>query len=433
MKGAHNVNADFQAELAALLGHKTTKSVGTEHFQDSSPERLREEQAKTEARRQEQNGAVQTLKAPGTETEKTNALQNSITVTQLFGDDAIEGQIPELQQDFVMLASRKDRLVELGTVAQEVYTTGKVCRQQMVAMESIARQIVPATPEEVESDSRRVLVADSELNMYTEEPSVVEAQSTIENTRNVIDGVLGDIKNSTIALAEKICSTAQQDMGDRIPALTTGISKFNQAIIRFLDNTCNTDLVETKLKFRSGLNWGNLMAMPLEGSIYMVTAREQSAEMENSIAAFDGTAAETLFKTLGEFLAKNSLAMPVISNFISGAPNLVTNNDDKSKSIEEMTGNNYLNYTQTFGHLFATFGSQRFIDFFNVLNQFIEQEVKNCRMIAEQVNGATDIESVTKMALALQQSHSIIMAAASNMAVICEVQQLVCNFLSSYR
>jgi hypothetical protein len=416
MATAQQVNADFQAELAALLG---TKNVGTEHYQDSG--RI-------------EDGKVEHLKAPGTIIEDGKALGNSITTKELFGDEFIEGEIPELSQDFTILASRKDRLMELGQVAQEVYTTKKLCRSQMVAMESIARELIPATPEETAGDTRKVLVADHELNMYTEAPSSVEVQSTIDNSQVVLDRALGEIKNSAKVLAEKVIQVANSDMQRRNENLVQGISTFNAAIIKFLDATESKDLVNTRVRFRTNLNWGNLMAMGIDrahGDAMGFSDRE-NGRAEKSIAAFDGTSAETLFKSFGDFVAENAIAMPVIANFISGNFNVIRNDGDRRTSIKERHGENVYIDGQTFGELFDTFGSTRFVEFFNGLNDYISNEVNATKIALEMISKANTLEDVTMISMATQRAHSNIMAASANMAVICAVQQMVKDFLEKF-
>lgn len=416
MTTAQQVNADFQAELAALMGKK---NVGTEHFQDAG---------------RPEDGKVEHLKAPGTEPETKASLDTQITQTQLFGDDAIEGEIPELTQDFTMLASRKDRMMEFGQVAQEVYTTKRICRSQVVAMESIARELIPATPEETASDTRKVLVSDSELNMYTEAPSQVEAQNTIDNSQVVIDRALGEIKNSATVLAEKIITTANADMARRNDALTSGIAAFNAAIIKFLDNTSSCDLADTRIRFRANLNWGNLMAMNIDAAhSYGMGFDKNDGMTEKSIAAFDGTSAETLFKAFGDFISENAIARPVIANFISGRFAVVRNNSDSRKSIMEVVGENGFYDGQTFGELFNTFGSTKFIEFFNCLNDYIGNEVNAVKVSLDGLTQATTLEGVMEASLANQRAHGNIMAAAANMAVICAVQQLVMNFLEKFQ
>lgn len=419
MKSAEQIQNDFRAELAALVsGNKT---VATEHFQDSG-------------RNTEDNGKVEHLKSPGNEVEEAAALKNTITQTQLFGDDAIEGEIPELTQDFTILASRKDRMMELGQVAQEVYQTKKVSRGQVLAMESIAREIIPATPEETANDSRKVLVEDHELNMYTEAPSSVEAQNTIDNSQVVIDRALGEIRNSAKVLAEKVIATANSDMERRNETLVTGIASFNAAIIKFLDNTSSQDLANTRVRFRANLNWGNLMAMAIDYANYTASGLENPGVVfEKSIAAFDGTSAETLFKCFGDFAAENAIAMPVISNFISGKFNVIRNDYDRRESVKVKTGDEFLPYPQTFGMLFETFGSSRFVEFFNMLNDYIGQEVANVKLCLEAVGQMTTLEQVIAFSQRVQTSHANIMAAAANIAVICAVQQMVKDFLEKFQ
>ena len=417
MPSANQVNADFQAELAALMG---TKNVGLENHDAG-------------------DGKVEHLKAPGSVVEGAKALENTITTTELFGDEAIDGEIPELTQDFTILASRKDRMMELGQVAQEVYQTKKVSRSQVLAMESLAREIIPATPEEAEGDSRKVLVADHELNMYTEAPSSVEAQTTIDNSQAVIDRALGEIKNSAKVLAEKIIHVANSDMQRRNETLVTGISSFNSAIIKFLDSTESKDLANTRVRFRTNLNWGNLMAMSIDQFDFKqinteptVAYDDRNASMEKSIAAFAGTSAETLFKSFGDFVAENAIAMPVISNFISGKFNVIRNDYDRRASYKDQTGEDYLAFAQTFGMLFDTFGSARFVEFFNMLNDYIGQEVANVKLSLEALPKLNSLDEVTQFSARIQTAHSNIMSAAANIAVICAVQQMVKDFLEKF-
>ena len=410
MPSANQVNADFQAELAALMG---TKNVGLENHDAG-------------------DGKVEHLKAPGSVVEGAKALENTITTTELFGDEAIDGEIPELTQDFTILASRKDRMMELGQVAQEVYQTKKVSRSQVLAMESLAREIIPATPEEAEGDSRKVLVADHELNMYTEAPSSVEAQTTIDNSQAVLDRALGEIKNSAKVLAEKVIQVANSDMQRRNENLIQGISTFNAAIIKFLDATESKDLVNTRVRFRTNLNWGNLMAMGIERAHSDAMGFKEGGVAEKSIAAFDGTSAETLFKSFGDFVAENAIAMPVISNFISGNFNVIRNEGERRASIKERNGESAYIDGQTFGDLFDTFGSPRFVEFFNGLNDYISNEVNATKIALEMISKANTLEDVTMISMATQRAHSNIMAASANMAVICAVQQMVKDFLEKF-
>ena len=410
MPSANQVNADFQAELAALMG---TKNVGLENHDAG-------------------DGKVEHLKAPGSVVEDAKALENTITTTELFGDEAIDGEIPELTQDFTILASRKDRMMELGQVAQEVYQTKKVSRSQVLAMESLAREIIPATPEEAEGDSRKVLVADHELNMYTEAPSSVEAQTTIDNSQAVLDRALGEIKNSAKVLAEKVIQVANSDMQRRNENLIQGISTFNAAIIKFLDATESKDLVNTRVRFRTNLNWGNLMAMGIDRAHSDALGFKEGGVAEKSIAAFDGTSAETLFKSFGDFVAENAIAMPVISNFISGNFNVIRNEGERRASIKERNGESAYIDGQTFGDLFDTFGSPRFVEFFNCLNDYISNEVNATKIALEMISKANTLEDVTMISMATQRAHSNIMAASANMAVICAVQQMVKDFLEKF-
>lgn len=408
MTKTNKVNLDFQRELEALMGGKT---VATEDHTET----------------------VETLKAPGNEREDSASMGTQITTSELFGDEFVEGEIPELKQDFVLLKSNQDRLIEMGQIAQEVFQTKKISRSQAIAIESIARQLIPATTEETQAEERKVIIADNEVNMFTEEPSVVEAQTTLDNSRSAIDRILGDVKNSAIALGEKIVTTATNDQAVRDNELVKGISLFNAAIIKFLDNTEQESLEGASIKFRSNLTWANLMAMPLY-SVLSYPGKDGDEESTwKPISSFDGTSVETLLKNLGEFFISNPIAFPVINNFISGTAIIVRNQEDSEKFIKEHAGDKRVYYSPTFGHLFITFGCGRFIEFFNNANDFIHSEITGVKVTLDALRTATDIRGVMAASGNLQLTHEGIMSAAANIAVICAVLQHIVNFLESFK
>ena len=59
------------------------------------------------------NNQVETLKPPINQNEEKNAY-NDISTQALFSHSMIEGKTPELTQDFVLLKSKQDKLVEMG-------------------------------------------------------------------------------------------------------------------------------------------------------------------------------------------------------------------------------------------------------------------------------------------------------------------------------
>ena len=124
------------------------------------------------------NNQVETLKPPIKHNEEKNAY-NDISTQALFSHSMIEGKTPELTQDFVLLKIKQDKLVEMGQIAQEVFQTKLVCRRQIIAIESIGRELTS----EIENEERKVIVSDHEVNMFTEEPSQVEVDTVIDNSQ----------------------------------------------------------------------------------------------------------------------------------------------------------------------------------------------------------------------------------------------------------
>ena len=133
-----------------------------------------------------------------------------------------------------------------------------------------------------------------------------------------------------------------------------------------------------------------------------------------------------------DFVAENAIAMSVISNFISGKFNVIRNDYDRRASYKDQTGEDYLAFAQTFGMLFDTFGSARFVEFFNMLNDYIGQEVANVKLSLEALPKLNSLDEVTQFSARIQTAHSNIMSAAANIAVICAVQQMVKDFLEKF-
>ena len=87
---------------------------------------------------------------------------------------------------------------------------------------------------------------------------------------------------------------------------------------------------------------------------------------------------------------------------------------------------------QTVGDGCGAFGSPRFVEFCNGLNDYISNEVNATKIALEMISKANTLEDVTMISMATQRAHSNIMAASANMAVICAVQQMVKDFLEKF-
>ena len=371
------------------------------------------------------NNQVETLKPPIKHNEEKNAY-NDISTQALFSHSMIEGKTPELTQDFVLLKSKQDKLVEMGQIAQEVFQTKLVCRRQIIAIESIGRELTS----EIENEERKVIVSDHEVNMFTEEPSQVEVDTVIDNSQTSIDRISGDLRTSAIALAEKLISTVEKDREERKEKLYKSISVFNQASIKFLEETNNSGFEEVDLKFKRNLRWGDLMSIPLRRVSY---TGEEAEQYEKMISSFDGTSAETFIKDLGTFFQTSYSSFDVIRNFILGAATVITNTSEADNVIAEVQEKQVgCNTSLTIGTMFQSFGDYRFAGFYNRLENIIEEQLTAIRNTKELFNGKTDIAQLLELTAQLHNQQKTILDCTANMAVLNHVQYLIIKFLSTF-
>lgn len=371
------------------------------------------------------NNQVETLKPPIKHNEEKNAY-NDISAQALFSHSMIEGKTPELTQDFVLLKSKQDKLVEMGQIAQEVFQTKLVCRRQIIAIESIGRELTS----EIENEERKVIVSDHEVNMFTEEPSQVEVDTVIDNSQTSIDRISGDLRTSAIALAEKLISTVEKDREERKEKLYKSISVFNQASIKFLEETNNSGFEEVDLKFKRNLRWGDLMSIPLRRVSY---TGEEAEQYEKMISSFDGTSAETFIKDLGTFFQTSHSSFDVIRNFILGAATVITNTSEADNVIAEVQEKQVgCNTSLTIGTMFKSFGDYRFAGFYNRLENIIEEQLTAIRNTKELFNGKTDITQLLELTAQLHNQQKTILDCTANMAVLNHVQYLIIKFLSTF-
>lgn len=371
------------------------------------------------------NNQVETLKPPINHNEEKNAY-NDISTQALFSQSMIEGKTPELTQDFVLLKSKQDKLVEMGQIAQEVFQTKLVCRRQIIAIESIGRELTS----EIENEERKVIVSDHEVNMFTEEPSQVEVDTVIDNSQTSIDRISGDLRTSAIALAEKLISTVEKDREERKEKLYKSISVFNQASIKFLEETDNSGFEEVDLKFKRNLRWGDLMSIPL---IRVSYTGEEAEQYEKMISSFDGTSAETFIKDLGTFFQTSHSSFDVIRNFILGTATVITNRSEADNVIAEVQEKQVGCITSlTIGTMFQSFGDYRFAVFYNRLENIIEEQLTAIRNTKELFNGKTDITQLLELTAQLHNQQKTILDCTANMAVLNHVQYLIIKFLSTF-
>lgn len=371
------------------------------------------------------NNQVETLKPPIKHNEEKNAY-NDISTQALFSHSMIEGKTPELTQDFVLLKSKQDKLVEMGQIAQEVFQTKLVCRRQIIAIESIGRELTS----EIENEERKVIVSDHEVNMFTEEPSQVEVDTVIDNSQTSIDRISGDLRTSAIALAEKLISTVEKDREERKEKLYKSISVFNQASIKFLEETNNSGFEEVDLKFKRNLRWGDLMSIPLRRVSY---TGEEAEQYEKMISSFDGTSAETFIKDLGTFFQTSHSSFDIIRNFILGTATVITNTSEADNVIAEVQEKQVgCNTSLTIGSMFKSFGDYRFAGFYNRLENIIEEQLTAIRNTKELFNGKTDITQLLELTAQLHNQQKTILDCTANMAVLNHVQYLIIKFLSTF-
>jgi len=390
-------NADFKAELSAMKG---------------------EDKANT-------------FKAPETDQQQAKQEYN-ITNKQIFGDDNTEGKVPELTQQFIVQKSNIDKMVEFGQIAQEVYTTKKICRAQILALESIARELLPATEEEVANNERKVIVSDHEVNMFTEDKSAIEVDTAINGAHASTDRITSEIRNSAIKLAEQIIENDNATKVERQEKLSKSISVFNTAIIKFLQDTNSSSLENVQLKFTRDLDWGNLCGITIGSLNYRMQDPKNIENSPLNPKNFNSTYAGVFIKSLNELFSRSTIAFNVIKNFMFGTPNIVTNslylqNLDDDNETKFNISNNF-----NVGGLFRAFGSSRFNDFYTFyLNQYNEiiDEVKKLK---EALNGETSVESLIKYSSSLNNLNSTLLDIESNIAVLNAIQYALIQMLVQF-
>ncbi len=379
-------------------------------------------QFNTDFQQELENEKVQTLEAPKKAIDRSNPkLISNLTQEQLFGKEAVDGEIPTLTQDFIIEKSKQDKFIEMGQIAQEVFCTKKVSRKQVLAIESIAREITD------NKEESKVIVDDHELNMFTEEPSTVEVDTVIENSRVAVDEITGKLKNSAKELAEKLLQTIDSDRAKRKDLLFTSISAFNESVTNFLCNTDKSSLEEVNLKFSRSLRWGDLMSVGLVGYYC-----NDDKDFERKISSFDGTYAETFLKDLLNFLQTSYNAFNVIKVFVSGCKTIVKNVANANLAISSNKEAETQDFMPTIGDLFAAFGSSKFNNFYTYLDTNIEQCYGCVKDIRESITKTTDIQELVKLTNELQHYHKQVMDCTANMAVINHVQYLVIKFLNNF-
>lgn len=365
---------------------------------------------------------VPVLKAPANDIERDQA-QVVVDDKDIFPEETMTGEVPELKNDFIILKSKEDRIIEAGQIAQEMYSTRLVSRSKIIAFESIAREVLVKKDSEgnpVDSEEADVVVSDHEVNMFTEDPSAVELDTAITGSQAAIDRMVGDARNSALEVGKRLLEVIQSDRNARNECLTKGIAVFNRAVAKFLITMNSDNLESVNMKIKRSLNWGNLMAINLSTAKYGSDANLEQSYLEKMVKPFDGTAAETFVKEVGVFLDENVLASSVLYNFVHGEMKLVVG------------GDTFTSPPPTFGDLFKALGSDRFPQFYMFLNGVIEDQASNVKAILTDLNGQTDIQEIIKCSSLLSNVQQTTMNAASNMSVICHVQKMLINFLENY-
>lgn len=386
----HNqTNEDFQAELAALRG--------------DAPR-------------------IENLKAPQNEIDESKAT-DVVLPEQIFDKTVLAGNVPTLNSAFIMEKSRQDSLVELGQIAQEVYVTKKVSRGQVISMESIARNLIPATESEASSGERKVIVSDHEVNMFTEEPSRVEVGPTIVNCQANIDRITGDLRHSASDLGRQLVATANADKEERNEKLMASVVQFNEAIKSFLKETQSKSLESSDIKFKRDVTWGSLMAVPLSCLLYLDT-------VDTKIKPFAGTSAEVLLKELHGLFESANFSYYVAQGFAKGSPTIVRDFNDAV--FHTLNQDNSVARSHTVGDLFHGFGSSKFALFYNFHDNAIETQVTAAKAAVALLEGETSIETIMQLSTELQNQQKAIMDISANLAVLNHIQYLVIRFLKNF-
>ncbi len=371
-----------------------------------------------------ENTKIETLKAPSSKLERNNPdLKSTLTEEQLFGKEAVDGELPKLTQDFVILKSKQDKLIEMGQIAQEVYQTKKVSRKQVLAIESLARDLV-----EQKEERTKVVVDSHEVNMFTEEPSSVEVETVIENSRVVVDEIVGNLKNSTTELATKIIDTIDKDRVSRKDNLQNSIAEFNTSVIEFLTEKDKDTFENVDFKFKRNLKFSDLLSFELTAVRF-----SDNANFERTISSFDGTAAESFLKTLIGFLQDSNNSYNVISAFVNGVSAVVPNSEIAEKIINNSKEENSLvKYRITVGDLLAAFGDSRFNKFYTYLDSVIEENYNNIKELKENIIKATKVEDLISLSNCINICHKNILDCTGNIGVLNYIQLMIVKLLKSF-
>lgn len=371
-----------------------------------------------------ENTKIETLKAPSSKLDRNNPdLKSTLTEEQLFGKEAVDGELPKLTQDFVILKSKQDKLIEMGQIAQEVYQTKKVSRKQVLAIESLARDLV-----EQKEERTKVVVDSHEVNMFTEEPSSVEVETVIENSRVAVDEIVGNLKNSTTELATKIIDTIDKDRVSRKDNLQNSIAEFNTSVIEFLTEKDKDTFENVDFKFKRNLKFSDLLSFELSAVRY-----SESDNFERTISTFDGTAAESFLKTLIGYLQGSNNSYNVVRVFVNGISAVVPNSEIAEKIINNSKEENSLvTYRITVGDLLAAFGDSRFNKFYTYLDSIIEENYNNIKELKENIIKATKVEDLISLSNCVNTCHKNILDCTGNMGVLNYIQLIIVKLLKSF-
>lgn len=371
-----------------------------------------------------ENTKIETLKAPSSKLDRNNPdLKSTLTEEQLFGKEAVDGELPKLTQDFVILKSKQDKLIEMGQIAQEVYQTKKVSRKQVLAIESLARDLV-----EQKEERTKVVVDSHEVNMFTEEPSSVEVETVIENSRVAVDEIVGNLKNSTTELATKIIDTIDKDRVSRKDNLQNSIAEFNTSVIEFLTEKDKDTFENVDFKFKRNLKFSDLLSFELSAVRY-----SESDNFERIISSFDGTAAESFLKTLIGYFQGSNNSYNVVRVFVNGVSAVVPNSEIAEKIINDSKEENSLvKYRITVGDLLAAFGDSRFNKFYTHLDSIIEENYNNIKELKESIIKATKVEDLISLSNCINICHKNILDCTGNMGVLNYIQLMIVKLLKSF-
>ena len=370
-----------------------------------------------------ENTKIETLKAPSSKLDRNNPdLKSTLTEEQLFGKEAVDGELPKLTQDFVILKSKQDKLIEMGQIAQEVYQTKKVSRKQVLAIESLARDLV-----EQKEERTKVVVDSHEVNMFTEEPSSVEVETVIENSRVVVDEIVGNLKNSTTELATKIIDTIDKDRVSRKDNLQNSIAEFNTSVIEFLTEKDKDTFENVDFKFKRNLKFSDLLSFELSAVRF-----SDNANFERIISSFDGTAAESFLKTLIGYFQGSNNSYNVVRVFVNGVSAVVPNSEIAEKIINNSKEENSLVNRITVGDLLAAFGDSRFNKFYTHLESIIEENYNNIKGLKENTIKATKVEDLISLSNCINICHKNILDCTGNMGVLNYIQLMIVKLLKSF-